>query len=130
MSLFTKKNFIGHAGGELDWKIECDDLTDEDWQTLAYIVSKSYTFGAVIGIPRGGLKFAEALKPYITLESEYVLIVDDVLTTGMSMEEAKTKYMQTYKCHEMDIFGIVAFSRKRVGCPEWIQPILQLGIPE
>ena len=42
MNLFQLGNFVSHAGNELEWKIECDALTDEDIETFAYLISKKY----------------------------------------------------------------------------------------
>lgn len=36
MDLFQKVDFISHSGKPLDWKLECDALTDKDWECIAY----------------------------------------------------------------------------------------------
>lgn len=126
MTLFQKGNFIAHAGQELDWKLECDTLTDEDWKCIAYLISKRFKFGYVKGIPSGGLKLAEALKKYISNDSVAYLVVDDVLTTGGSMEEEHNKMCLNGEIQtELDIFGVVLFARGK--CPDWITPIFQMS---
>jgi hypoxanthine phosphoribosyltransferase len=118
MSIFIKKDFISHAGMSLDFKIECDNLTDEDIETLAYIISKEVKFRDVIGIPTGGIRLQNALEKY-KIESSIlpIIIVDDVLTTGKSMKEYKKKYNADY--------GYVIFSRaKRL--PSWIGAIFRM----
>lgn len=85
MSLFQLGKFISHSGNELEWKIECDALTDDDWDCLAKMISERTQFGSVYGIPRGGTKLAKALEKYITPDSPIHLVVDDVWTTGNSM---------------------------------------------
>ena len=64
MNLFQRKFFISHAGLPLNWKIECDALTAEDWKGLARMIMDHETrsFGSVEGIPRGGLPLAVASK--------------------------------------------------------------------
>lgn len=104
MSLFQLGKFTSHAGKELDWKIECDALTDQDWECLAKMISDSCQFGRVYGIPRGGVKLQKALEKYATPNNPYRLVVDDVYTTGKSMREAMAPG---------DI-GFVVFARKRV----------------
>ena len=104
MNLFQLGNFVSHAGKELEWKIECDALTDEDWECLAKMISERCQFGSVYGIPRGGVKLANALEKYTTPNNPYRLVVDDVYTTGKSMNEAM---------NPGDI-GFVVFARKRV----------------
>ena len=77
MNLFQLGKFTSHAGNELDWKIECDALTDEDWECLAKMISERTQFGSVYGIPRGGTKLAKALEKYITPKNPVRLVVDD-----------------------------------------------------
>lgn len=88
MSLFIKKNFISAAGLPLDFKIDCDDLSWSDYETLAYMASKLIgPFGNVYGVPSGGIEFAIALIPYKTPNHNGNLIVDDVYTTGKSLDK-------------------------------------------
>lgn len=114
MSLFSKQTFISHAGLSLSWKIDCDALTDEDIETLAFVISQRFNFSSVYGIPRGGVRLANALKQYTTIGPR--LIVDDVLTTGKSMEEV----------YETGDVGVVIYARNR--CPDWVLPIFTLVI--
>ena len=87
MNLFQRKFFISHAGLPLNWKIECDALTAEDWKGIARMIMDYETrpFGSVEGIPRGGLPLAVALTEYATEGPP--MIVDDVYTTGASFKE-------------------------------------------
>ena len=118
--MFNNNNFISHAGRPLLWKIECDDLTDCDLECLAVLVVKNISFKNVIGIPRGGLRFAKILTKYKQINGEYdYLIVDDVLTTGTSMKETKENVNGSY-------IGVVIFSRI-INFPQWILPIFILG---
>ena len=56
MNLFIKEDFISHAGLPLTWKVECDALTEKDYEALAKIVSEKLTFCDVkVGIRPGGL---------------------------------------------------------------------------
>ena len=50
------------------------------------------------------------------------LIVDDVLTTGKSMNEI---YEHLHTKHDKKTKGVVVFARS--GCPDWITPIFQLN---
>ena len=118
-TLFEKKKFTMHSGDIGHWKIECDALTDSDWETLAFIISQKYKFRNVFGIPTGGTKLSEILKKYRSREGRINLIVDDVLTTGKSMEELKSNIMEA-----LPIVGVVLFARGE--CPEWIKPIFQM----
>jgi len=117
-NLFVKQDFISHSGKELDFKIECDALTDEDIETLSYIISKKFNFFGVIGIPRGGLRLAKALEKYKTMESSYLLLADDVLTTGKSMRGYRDKYIK------YSVIGTVLFARGK--CPDWVIPLFQM----
>lgn len=86
--LFQDGDFTSHAGLPLAWKIECDAITDEEWRCLAKMVMEYQTrpFYKAVGIPRGGLKFAEAMNEYASgNETDQIMICDDVFTTGTSM---------------------------------------------
>lgn len=122
MALFNRGNFKLHSGEESWFKIDCDALTDEDLDTLALLVMEDERilhFDKVEGIPSGGLRFAKALGKYARYENiknPKVLIVDDVLTTGRSMEEQRA--------HRNDVQGVVIFARET--CPAWIVPLFSM----
>jgi len=123
-TLFKFDSFISHSGKALDWKIECDSLNMEDWDCFAKIISKKYTFGDVIGVPTGGDILRECLRPYQTDDCPFVLIVDDVLTTGESMERERRRLHDSGVPFNR-ISGIVIFAREE--SPFWITPIFQLS---
>ena len=83
MNLFQKGKFTSHSGQELNWKIECDALTDHDWACLAKMISERCQFGSVYGIPTGGTKLQKALEQYVTPNNPYRLVVDDVWTSPL-----------------------------------------------
>jgi len=114
--LFRLGDFTLHSGDKSRWLIDCSVLSDEDWNTLAYMIQESITFGKVIGIPKGGLKLASALEQYKS-DSNITLVVDDVFTTGKSMEEERAK-------HTEPTLGAVIFARS--ACASWIHPVFQL----
>ena len=124
MGIFQQYNFTSHSGLSLDWKIECNELDNEDYRTLAHLVAKKYKFYEAIGIPHGGEPFAMALNEYIREESDNLLIVDDILTTGKSMEEMRSHAFvrASWITEVSNIQGIVIFSRIK-DVPKWIQPI-------
>ena len=123
MSLFQTGAFILHSGDPSTFKIDCDALTDADWAALAKeIAARVAPFTEVVGIPRGGLKLAEALKPYRTQKlGGAFLIVDDVLTTGRSMEEAREEHEKKWSL----ILGAVVFARTSIW-PWWITPLFEM----
>lgn len=133
MNLFQKQETKLNSGQVSDFKIECDALTDADWECLAYLISKEVSFDFVVGVPSGGNKLAKALKKYSTNTwQQIVLIVDDVLTTGGSMErmkaDLKTKEPQVRDVDgnlmETTFKGFVVFERGE--CPSWIKSLFSL----
>jgi orotate phosphoribosyltransferase len=104
-----------HSGRRANFKIDCDSLTDPDIQCIANIISDQLAFGAVVGIPTGGNRIAAALVPKIT--EGPTLLVDDVLTTGGSMWEAKAKLEEAGQT----VVGRVIFARGP--WPQWVQPV-------
>ncbi len=114
--LFQSGTFTLHSGSQSAWKIDCDSLTNDDLETLAQMAAEILpAFGEVIGVPEGGLRFAEALRRYSRLGP--TLIADDVLTTGGSMER--------FHMVGTDL-GVVIFARGK--CPDWVTPLFQIPI--
>ena len=120
--LFIEEDFIGHSGGQLHWKIEMDALEDAEWKCIARMIKEyqQVPFQAAIGIPRGGLKLSGFLNEYSTQNSkDPYLIVDDVLTTGGSMEEFKKEHFKDKRT-----IGWVVFARKKPAT--WIKTLFQM----
>lgn len=120
MSLFRSGYFPLHSGGVSPWKIDCDALTDEDTATLAAMLYERLpSFGAVEGIPQGGLRLAAALRPYREAHRAYaddpLLIVDDVATTGASLERHRAG---------RPAIGAVIFARCPV--PPWVTALFSM----
>ncbi len=113
MSIFKSGKFILHSGGKSEFKIDCDALTDEDIDSIARIISERRIFSSVYGVPSGGVRLAAALEKYCKPWGPR-LIIDDVLSTGNSMNEV-------YKDGDA---GVVIFARGK--CPKWVKPIFQM----
>ena len=110
MNLFIKEDFISHAGLPLTWKVECDALTDGDYEALAKIVSEKIRFKDVKGIPRGGIPFENALRQYASNDSsDPLLICDDVYTTGTSFRE----FCEQESHDQEKVYQWVIFARKQ-----------------
>jgi orotate phosphoribosyltransferase len=123
MSLFRLGDFTLHSGSQSRWKIDCDALSPQDWEALAVmLVERLPAFGLVVGVPEGGLPLADALGKYADSVGP-VLVVDDVLTTGRSMEEEREFLLKRYKPE--DNLGAVVFARGP--CPDWVYPLFRLG---
>ena len=123
MNLFQSVDFVSHSGLELKWKIECDALSDPEWFTISQMIMEiSVPFKEAIGIPRGGTKLGNLLNQYGTgKRKDPVLLVDDVLTTGESMKQFKTKRSWRYPS---DYIGWVVFARNK--CPDWVTALFQM----
>lgn len=114
MSLFQLGPFTLPSGKVSHFKIECDDLTENDWIALARLaVEVLPPFGEVVGVPRGGIPFANALRPYATVGG--LLIADDVWVSGLSMERWRDGRSAT---------GIVAFARGPL--LPWVTPLFEM----
>lgn len=119
MSLFQYGDFKLNSGATSKWKLECDALTQGDLKALAFMAFQILPpFGLVVGVPTGGLLFAECLRAYTSHGP--TLIVDDVLTTGGSIEREKSKANKA----NGDPLGVVIFARGK--CPPWVQALFQM----
>jgi orotate phosphoribosyltransferase len=121
MNLFQRGHFPLHSG-RLSWfKIECENLTDEDLATFCDMIHRTFgKFKMAIGIPTGGSLFAEIFNDqYCDPKSNKFLILDDVYTTGGSMRDiVKDLKSGTYQ-------GVVIFARRPV-VESWITPIFEM----
>jgi orotate phosphoribosyltransferase len=115
IALFESGAFNLHSGHISSWRINAEALSDASLATLASIMANCIGhFGSVEGVPDGGLRFAAHWRPYVT--SGPVLIVDDVLTTGASIEEQRAG---------RDAIGLVIFARGP--CPSWVKAVWSLN---
>lgn len=123
MGLFLGEYIFLHSGDVTDFKIECDALDDEDWRSLAKIISRRIRFSEVQGIPRGGERLAEALWPYASKDpGDPVLIADDVLTTGASFRG----YRGLVKAKNKDVRGVCVFCRQPANKPAWVEAVFTM----
>lgn len=121
-NLFQSGKFKLHSGKISNFRIECESFKKHDWESLSILIANKYVFEKVIGIPRGGMQLAKLLKKFNTHHSNAILIVDDVLTTGNSMEEMKKEVILNFP--DREIIGVVVFSRD--WCPNWVHSIFQM----
>lgn len=116
MNLFRTGDFALSSGRRSNWKIDCEALTAWDWKTLALMLAERLpAFGKVEGVPRGGLLLAAAMEAYATSGESRLLVVDDVLTSGASMEKVRAG---------RHAVGAVVFARG--SCPWWVMPLFQM----
>jgi len=123
MDLFQSVDFKSHAGIDLSWKIEMDAITPPEWFTLSQMILElSEPFREAIGIPRGGMELGTRLNQYGTGNlKDPILIVDDVLTTGGSMEEFRRK--RAFR-NPTKYIGWVVFARGYP--PSWCKALFQM----
>jgi len=112
--LFNTGEFKLHSGEKSNYKIDCDALSEEDINNLAFMIAEKTYFGKVYAIPQGGLRLAYALSFYEN-RSGPILIADDVLTTGGSMEKAKKLFPGK------EVKGVVIFARCTP--PNWVRAV-------
>ena len=123
-TLFLNGRFELHSGEVSFFKIDCDALTDRDIQCLAMMIAQRVPpFGTVEGVPTGGTRLADALRVYArpgplrrgSFGAKELLIVDDVWTTGASMENQRGS---------RDAIGAVIFARRQPA--SWVTPLFTL----
>ena len=126
MNLFQSINFKSHSGLDLEWKIDMDALDDPDWFTIAkMIMERTPPFKEAVGIPEGGVKLGDLLNQHATgNESDPICIVDDVLTTGGSMEYFLSQNQRNRR--PFTAIGWVVIARNQ--CPSWVKALFQMPV--
>ncbi len=115
---------ILHSGDESSFKLIADDFIEENLEGLVELIRMlAGPFSSVEGIPRGGDRLAEALHPHCSKKGAH-LLVDDVCTTGISLEDARGNAESPYRGNHKNVKGVVVFARGR--CPSWVQAIFQM----
>ena len=116
MSLFQQGDFILHSGERSWFRIECDVLTIEDWKTIAKLAVDIVGPFEIVESPNGSARaFKSALWEYANARNGKLLIVDDVLTTGKSMEKLRAG---------REAIGVVVFARGKT--PSWVIPLFKM----
>lgn len=105
-------DFMLHSGAVTDFLIDAGALTTPELKALAAFIGKRLLFSEVEAIPRGGVRLANELLSWSRPDAG-VLIVDDVLTTGASMERARGE--------RENVQGVVIFARGPY--PVWVKPV-------
>ena len=116
-SLFRWGEFKLSSGSTSCFKIDTDALEPADWYSIACLVMRMMPpFSKVEGVPRGGLPLARMLREraYAT-SAGGLLIVDDVLSTGASMEKKRAGRKAK---------GFVVFSRAEP--PPWVTALFTM----
>jgi hypothetical protein len=127
IDLFQKIDFTSHAGLDLTWKIEMDALSHREWECISHMIRElSPPFREAIGIPRGGNVLGKLLNRHGTgKEEDPICIVDDVLTTGTSMDTYREE-MDIERWQKSCALGWVVFARVRP--PKWIKALFQMPV--
>ncbi len=119
--LFRFGKFTLHSGEVSEWKIDCDALTQDDWDALAGMAaSLVHPFGAVYDCGGASMQFAAALREY-SAHNSAPLVVDDVFTTGRTMQQVRMEVLP--KGAAMSAKGLVVFARHEP--PPWIRAMFQ-----
>lgn len=98
-----------HSGRRSEYKIECDEFTDLEIDTMCQLLAKIIPpFGSVFGVPTGGTRLEDAIRPFMSVGP--ALFIDDVWTTGGSMKQYHT-VMKPDHGIQCDCLKVVLFTR-------------------
>lgn len=115
MTIFNYGNYTLPSGGRSRWKLDLSELNDEEWVEIADIAIRCLPlFGSVESVPTGGDKLANILHAHRRKDHPNILIVEDVITTGQSMELIRDG--------RDDAVGLAVFSRMNPP-PPWVTPL-------
>jgi hypothetical protein len=114
-SLFERVSFTLPSGESTNWRIDCSALSEGDLECLAQLAATRVgNFGRVEPISPTARPFADALRRHAT--GGPVLLVDDVLASGATMEDYRG---------DREAVGVVIFARGPA--PEWVRPLFYVG---
>lgn len=132
--LFQWGNFKLHSGEESWWRIDCDALSDSEIELFAKLIREKIGPFTEVICPDShhGSAAPKLVRALYRYKSDWLpgrnifvpLLVDDVLTTGKSLEELKMSRMKIWP-HGAEPVGIVLFARGE--CPDWITPVFRMG---
>jgi len=127
VNLFQKGAITLRSGKKSDYKIECDALTQDDWEGIAAAIMEEkllLPFSGVSGVPRGGVPLANAMMQYVTPLADTLLICEDIVTTGGSMERWHAKLAADQAVKFRWVAGVCFIARGNT--PIWVTPLLKL----
>lgn len=125
MNLFQDGKFTSAAGIELDFKIDCDALSDESLMALAKQARKLISPSKLIPVPTGGIRFAAAIEGIGALWSPgYPVIIDDVWTTGASVLKIATEHGLI---HDLGLKVKCCVIVARGDHPHWVKPLFTIN---
>ena len=124
MSLFRAGIFKLFSGRSSDWAVNCDDLTDDDWDCIRNLILERHpNFSTVVGMTKNGKLLADLLNPFTTTGD--VLLVDDVLNINL-MQTQRLWYRTRMSYHSREVSGYVVFAC--MPCPSWVRALWQLDV--
>lgn len=137
--LFEFGWFDAHSGFQLPWKIDCDAWTDESLRGVAKMLKWKFAFDEVFAVPSleglgrnpAGPRLARILREEHAPDHGYPpLIVDDVLTTGRSIEEMRASVMRNRPLAQP--IGFVLYSRApqdgaALARPTWVHSLFDVN---
>lgn len=130
--LFEKKEFMSAAGKLLNWRLECDALSDDVIYQIAEICApRISSFGETVGVPRGGLRIADAFRKFCTKGMGITLICDDVWTTGHSMRRTVRDHNMVLTSRgkeDLTWMGFVIFNRSTFVLPNNVWAMWNYGV--
>jgi len=124
VSLFNKGIFHLFSGRTTDWVIDCNALSQDDWECIRNLVLERHpNFSHVAGVSTNGKRLADLLSSFCT--NGDVLLVDDVLKVNV-MHAHRLYYRTRQEYHDRDVSGYVIFAC--VPCPTWVRALWQLDV--
>lgn len=121
--MFKTGDFTLKSGEKSSWKIDCDALSVEDWDALAQMALPFVQpFNAVYDCGGASMQFAAALIPFIS-KSGAPLVVDDVFTSGATMEAVRINVVPKELDGPMGCKGVVVFARHKP--LPWVRAMFQ-----
>jgi len=132
--IYHKKPITLHSGGKSHWFVDGQAIFDDPnlresvlkcWGEAIHSLVQSHEDFLFIGVPRGGIRWAEAIAErcggeaalpgkYQIRQHRLIVAVDDVVTTGASLDSVQADWKLAV------VSRLPVWERKRLNAWAWI----------
>lgn len=130
-----------HNDRRLEWDIDTNSLSEDDLKSAAFMLQAHlFPYAEVYSASDSSDAFAAALRIYADKRANSILIAQDVLRTGKSIQNKRVELVESLlrddkqmkgldrnqETHLLKVQGAVLFCRGQV-LPRWVSPLFYIN---